>query len=197
MKKTFVQLRRKIEDHARQICASFDDNHDFEHHLQRVERDAVYIAQEEGADPDVTRTAALLHELGLAEDREGHEKRGAQRAEEFLRQHGVLEKAARAVANAIRDNDHERVAHGSLEAKCLYDADNLQTIGAYGFVRVFSDMIHVLDRLSPHEAMRRLPRYQKRQLSRFQTKTGRRMAGIYHGVMPDFYRQYRNFETLA
>lgn len=182
-----------IEQYARELGENFDANHDFEHHVQFVARDAERIARAEGADADVVWTAAMLHEIGLTGGREGHDERSAVMAEKFLRTIGVVDPAVRAVVSAIRDNDHDRVASSSLETKCLYDADNLQTIGPVGFARVFSDMLVVLDHLPRHEAMARLPAYQERQLERLQTETGRRLAADGHRLMREFYTQYAAF----
>jgi putative nucleotidyltransferase with HDIG domain len=153
--KSLSEVRRTVEDHARQLCGSLDYNHDFDHHVQFVARDAEQIARSEGANADVVWTAAMLHEIGMAQGREGHDERSARMGEDFLRQHGVEETAVQAVMAAIRDNDHDQVSGASVETKCLYDADNLQTVGPVGFARVFSDMLVVLDSLPRYEAMRR------------------------------------------
>lgn len=187
------ELRSKVEQYARELCGGLDYNHDFEHHVQFVARDAERIALAEGADTDVAWTAAVLHEIGLTVGRDGHDERSAQMAEEFLREQGADEAAIRAVVAAIRDNDYDRVSTSSLETQCLYDADNLQTVGPVGFARVFSDMLVVLDHLPRHEAMARLPVYQERQMHRLQTATGRRLAEEGHRLMQEFYKQYAAF----
>lgn len=187
------ELRPKIEQYARELGEGFDYNHDFEHHVQFVARDAERISRAEGADTDVAWTVAMLHEIGLTGGRDGHDERSAQMAEEFLRKYGVDDAAIRAVVEAIRDNDHDRVSTSSLETQCLYDADSLQTVGPVGFARVFSDMLGMLDHLPRHEAMAQLPEYQERQMKRLQTATGRRLAEEGHRLMKEFYRQYTSF----
>lgn len=190
-------LRSEVESYARQVGRALDYNHDFEHHAQFVARDAEYIARQEGADPDICWTAGMLHDVGLTEGRDEHQVRSAACAGIFLIEHGASEEVARAVSFAIEDNDHDRIAHGSLEAKCLYDADNLQTVGPFGFARVYADMLCVLDQLPRHEAMRRLPSYQQRQLTRFQTCTGRSLAEPLQEFMTKFYQLYEAFEQGA
>lgn len=187
------ELRSRVEQYAQEVCAGFDYDHDFERHVQFVARDAERIARAEGADTDVAWTAAMLHEVGLTGGREEHDERSAQMTEEFLRKYGVDDSAIHAVVAAIRDNDHDRVAASSLETKCLYDADNLQTVGPVGFARVFSDMLVVLDHLPRHEAMAQLPAYQERQMKRLQTETARRIAEEGYRLMQEFYRQYTAF----
>ena len=53
--------------HARALYDGRDAAHDFEHVL-RVWRMAVRIAREEGADVDIVSAAALLHDIGRAEE---------------------------------------------------------------------------------------------------------------------------------
>ncbi len=64
--------------------ADADSAHDFDHVL-RVVAMADRIAQAEGADREVVRAAALLHDVGLDEGRAGHETSAANRAKEILR----------------------------------------------------------------------------------------------------------------
>ncbi|MBI3462885.1 MAG: HD domain-containing protein [Planctomycetes bacterium] len=186
------ELRPAIERHAREVCGQLDYNHDCEHHLVFVARDAEYIAHAEGANPHVVWTAAMFHEIGLAQGRSGHEERSAWMAEEFLRGR-VPEIEVHRVGAAIRDNIHDRVAASSLETRCLYDADNLQTIGPVGFVRVLADLIVVYSKLPRHEAMQQLPAYQERQMRRLQTKTGVQLAEQGHRLMQEFYGLYEAF----
>jgi uncharacterized protein len=113
-----------------------DSAHDFDHVL-RVTALAIKIAQAEGADVEIVRAAALLHDLGLDSGRVGHEEVAAQRAYEILA--GQPPDKIEAVAQAIRSH---RFRAGpppqTLEAKCLFDADKLDAIGAIGVARVFA-----------------------------------------------------------
>lgn len=193
--KTLSELQPVIEDFARATCEKFDYNHDFEHHVRFVARDAKKIAELEGADADFCRAAALLHEIGLVGGREEHDERSAVMAEEFLRKYGAREEDVRTVVQVIREhNDVGHLATASLEGKCVHDANELHTLGPNGFLRVFSDMISVLDRCSRHEAMSRWPSFQKRHRDRLQTKTARRMADKDSALMEQFYQRYRKYE---
>jgi uncharacterized protein len=71
-------------DYARTLYpANADSAHDFDHVL-RVMQLADKIAQAEGADRDIVRVAALLHDIGLDQGRAGHEAAAALRAREIL-----------------------------------------------------------------------------------------------------------------
>jgi uncharacterized protein len=123
-------------EQARALYAAGDAAHDFDHVL-RVTALAVHIAQAEGADVEIVRTSALLHDIGLDNGRVGHEEAAAERAHEILV--GQPLEKVEAVAQAIRSH---RFRAGpppqTLEAKCLFDADKLDAIGAIGVARVFA-----------------------------------------------------------
>jgi uncharacterized protein len=122
--------------------ADADSAHDFDHVL-RVVAMADRIARAEGADRDVVRAAALLHDIGLDEGRAGHETSAAKRATEILREHGYNDVFCGAVAHAI---EAHRFRSGpspqTLEARVLFDADKLDAIGAVGVARAFAFGAH-------------------------------------------------------
>ena len=123
-------------EQARALYAVGDAAHDFDHVL-RVTTLAVHIAQAEGANVEIVRTAALLHDIGLDNGRVGHEEAAAERAHEILVDQPP--EKVKAVAQAIRSH---RFRAGpppqTLEARCLFDADKLDAIGAIGVARVFA-----------------------------------------------------------
>ena len=123
-------------EQARALYATGDAAHDFDHVL-RVTALAVHIAQAEGADVEIVRTAALLHDIGLDNGRMGHEEVAAERARGILA--GQPQEKVEAVTQAIRSH---RFRAGpppqTLEARCLFDADKLDAIGAIGVARVFA-----------------------------------------------------------
>jgi uncharacterized protein len=125
----------EIED-ARVLYEASGGGHDFDHVL-RVTALAERIARAEGADVEVVRTAALLHDVAESTDRETHHLLGAERAREILAGHPV--ESVEAVVHAI---EAHRFRHDpqpeTLEAKVLSDADKLDSIGAIGVGRAFS-----------------------------------------------------------
>ena len=130
---------------ARALYETGDAAHDFDHVL-RVTRLAERIADAEGADREVVRLAALLHDVPLHLDaagavvRQAHHLAAAQYAQQLLTQRGL--DAAR-VANVVHCIESHRFRDQSiqpqtLEARCLYDADKLDSIGAIGIGRAFA-----------------------------------------------------------
>ncbi len=124
---------------ARQYYTQEDSSHDFEHVL-RVTEMAVRIAEAEGANVDIVRTAALLHDVGQPQARAqglDHAEYAATRAREILADYPQdrVEAVAEAIAaHRFRSGPTPR----TLEAQVLFDADKLDAIGAIGVARVFA-----------------------------------------------------------
>lgn len=196
-------------DFARSLYpAEADSAHDFDHVL-RVVKMAEKLAMIEGADVDVVRTAALLHDIGLDQGRAGHETSAAQRARDILREQGCSDQFCEAVAHAI---EAHRFRYGptpqTLEAKVLFDADKLDSIGAIGVARAYAFGGHrgqklwaavppdYTDPMNGHEAD---PRQHTavhefhvklaKIKDRMQTATGRVIAEERHAFMVKFYEQ--------
>jgi uncharacterized protein len=114
-------------------------------HIQRVWRTAMLIASEEkDIDLDVLKTAVLLHDIARAKedtDKTGktdHALLGAEIAGEILKQMQYPEETIRKVQHCIQTHrfrsEREPV---SIEAKILYDADKVDSMGAIGVARFY------------------------------------------------------------
>ncbi len=126
-------------EEARRYYDQADSAHDFDHIL-RVLHLVERIGVAEGADMDILRTAALLHDIGRAEEiRDGvcHAEIGAEKARQILADWSPdkVEAVAHAIAtHRFRNN----AAPQTLEARILYDADKLDCIGAVGVARAYA-----------------------------------------------------------
>ncbi len=119
---------------VKQLYAHADSAHAFDH-VMRVTRLAVHIAEAEGADVDVVRVAALLHDM--ADAREAHHLEGARQARSLLI--GSRPEFIDAVAHCIEAHRFSQPPEPkTLEARCLNDADKLDAIGAIGIARAFA-----------------------------------------------------------
>jgi uncharacterized protein len=117
-----------------------DSAHDIEH-VYRVLNYAYDIARcESGVDYDLLTTAALLHDIGRAEQfansRIDHAVTGGVKAQTWLMTNGYKAKFAENVRAAItahrfRSNQPPQ----SIEAKILFDADKVDVCGAMGLAR--------------------------------------------------------------
>lgn len=125
---------------ARQWYDARDPVHGFEHVL-RVYRLAEQLAQAAGADLEIVRAAALLHDTGTSpqaeETRSAHQHAAADFAHQVLQAEGWPPERIAAVEHCIRAHRFRDNAEApaSLEAQVLFDADKLDAIGAVGVAR--------------------------------------------------------------
>jgi len=128
---------------SRSIHAGFAPSHDFSH-AERVYRLVERIADSEGADLFIVRMAALLHDIGRAEESKNnnaediHEELSVRMAGPILDGLGVSSDKKDAILHAIATHRHRRGGEPrTLEAKCLFDADKLDSLGAVGIARSY------------------------------------------------------------
>jgi uncharacterized protein len=104
-------------------------------HILNVVDLAGEIAQEEGANEDVTRVAALFHDIAKLEvDQDRHAEVGASIAREYLQTHGdypasFVDEVCAAVERHSYQGDLNDLP---LETRCLIEADVLDKVGANG-----------------------------------------------------------------
>jgi len=126
-------------EEARRYYEEAESGHDFDHVL-RVLALAKRIARAEGGDLEVVQAAALLHDLGRAEERvtgRDHAQVAAERAREILAGHPP--EKVEAVVHAIAAHRFRTGPEPTTpEARALFDADKLDAIGAIGVARAFA-----------------------------------------------------------
>lgn len=104
-------------------------------HILNVLELAAAIARREGANEDVTKVAALFHDIAkLDADQDVHAEEGARIAREYLETHGNFpESFVDEVCRAVRDHSYQGDLNDlSLETRCLIEADVLDKVGANG-----------------------------------------------------------------
>ena len=112
----------------------------------------------ESADMEVLTLAALLHDVGRPEeDRSNgsacHAEAGARIAREILERHGAAPALVRKVQECVRTHRYRgRARPLSREARILFDADKLDSLGAVGLGRAFLFAGEVGARLHNSEA---------------------------------------------
>jgi uncharacterized protein len=135
-------LVRAVRREARLLMAAGRGSHGFDH-VERVLALALRLGAESGADERVLALAALLHDIGrAAEDGSAgatcHAAAGATMARGILRRHGADERCVRRVTDCVRRHRYRGEARPvSREAKLLFDADKLDSLGAVGIGRAF------------------------------------------------------------
>ncbi len=104
-------------------------------HIRNVVALSEEIARAEGANTDITRVAALFHDIAKLEvDQDIHAEEGARIAREYLTTHAdypqsFVDGVCRSVQEHSYQGDLEDL---SLETQCLVEADILDKIGANG-----------------------------------------------------------------
>lgn len=162
-------------------------------HMLRVLRLAEHIARREGADIEVVRLAAMLHDIARRDEEETgvcHAEEGARRARRLLE--GYPPEVVEAVAHAIASHRFRgRVKPQTLEAKVLSDADKLDALGAVGVVRAVA---YALRRgepvLEPGKGPFREFAVKLSALAEaMYTETGRKLARERLAVMESFFEE--------
>ncbi|MGZ4887126.1 MAG: HD domain-containing protein [Candidatus Aminicenantales bacterium] len=131
-----------IRKQARVFFREARGSHDWDH-TERVYRLCERIGRKERADLGILRLAAVLHDIGRREEdrtsgRICHGQAGAAMARALLAKHGLDAITIRAVVHCIRTHRfRKRAVPRTLEARILFDADKLDSIGAVGIGRAF------------------------------------------------------------
>lgn len=137
-----VPLLQRLRAISHSFCVAEGGSHGPDH-SERVLATALAIGRRMGARPEILTPAALLHDIGRREEsmsrgRLCHALRGAELAAPILRDLRYEEPDVTAICHCIRSH---RFRGGclprSLEAKILFDADKLDSIGAIGIGRAF------------------------------------------------------------
>ncbi len=207
---------QNLECEVRKLLAHSPRCHDVEHSF-RVLTNAKRIAKAENADLEVVEVAALLHDIGRADEfadngKSCHAEIGAAKVPKVLRSLGVTdEDFINHVSECVAAHRYRR-RNGrqpqSLEAKIIFDADKLDSMGAIGIGRSFhfagrigakvhnseqaavNSNSYSIDDTAYREYLVKL-RYLRDAML---TRQGRRMAAKRHQFMINFFNEL-NAET--
>ncbi len=138
MKAGNSQVLSNVYVEVQQRFEGFDDPAHSWEHIQRVYKLALYVAEQENADPFIVGMAALMHDLGhLSNDRSRHHAAlSVLSATELLSAHHVTPGTQQAILHAIAAHSFSLgVEPLTVEAKVVRDADRLDSLGAIGILR--------------------------------------------------------------
>ncbi|MBH0328340.1 hypothetical protein ABH14_00745 [Brevibacillus brevis] len=198
VKGSIAALPAELVAEAQKRFDGQDPAHDWQHNL-RVMAMCERIGREEGADMEVLRLAALLHDIGRAEERqtgECHAEISARLAGEWLVERNMTEAFISRVQSAILAHRFrkERPPH-TLEEKVLFDADKLDSIGAIGVARVFAYTGVIGQPIQSDDPNQHTPYKEYTwKLQRIKdmlfTKTAQQVAEDRHRFMTTFFEQW-------
>ena len=206
-------LVSQVRKEAQAFFRSARGSHDWDH-TERVLRLGLRIGRKERADLGILELAALLHDIGRGEEDRSHGKichgrSGAALARTILARLGCDPATIKAVVHCVRTHRFRRGGEPqTLEARVLFDADKLDSIGAVGIGRAFQFAGEVGARLhDPQIEVRKTRPYTRedtayreylvklsRVRARMTTREGRRLAAERHRFMAAFFARL-NKET--
>ena len=205
------QILWKTEAFIREKLAGDSSGHDW-WHIDRVRRNAVHIARDEGADLYVVELAALLHDVADWKFHGGDDSIGPRTARDWLTRHEVaptvIDHVCEIIATVSFKGAGVATEMSTIEGKCVQDGDRLDAIGAVGIARAFAFGGHFGRAMydpdvapEQHQTFAAYKSkggptinhfYEKLLLlkDRMQTATGRRLATERHQFMEQFLDQF-------
>jgi uncharacterized protein len=209
---TETYMRSAIKDIKTYAMKCFPDvsgSHAWDH-TQRVHNLCMHIGRVEGADMEVLEIAAYLHDVGRSYQDESkgtvcHAEKGAEMARALLQRYPIPDGQKDNIIHCIKSHRFRGTCQPeTMEAKVLFDADKLDSIGAIGVGRAFqfagevgakfhNSLVNPED-TSPYteedtgyrEFRLKLSKIKDRML----TSEGRRMADERHSFMEMFFKRF-------
>lgn len=188
-----------------------DPVHGFDHVL-RVAGLVKALGSELGADQEILRAAALLHDAagahpGKQGERAAHEQASADFAHQVLQEEGWPPERIAAVEHCIRSHRfRSSEPPATLEAEILFDADKLDVMGAFGAARTIGFAIQggvpifaepstcfvetgKTEPGEPHSAYHEYLFKLRHVRERLHTEPARRLAEQRHAALCSFFKQ--------
>jgi HD superfamily phosphodiesterase len=133
-------------------------------HAEAVEKLAIKIATSEfpEADLNVVRAASIAHDMGRIVRDEGHAEESARILKPFLDEIDIDDEIKDKILDAVASHDVNKIeAAKHLEARIVYDADKIEILSVYGFMRVWFWLIEER-KMEISEAVQFLEKYCKK-----------------------------------
>ncbi len=133
---------KQITEKAKNFFHNAKGSHDWEHTL-RVYNLCLHIGEKENANMEILKISAILHDIGRDEQDKCngkicHAEKGAILARKILNEFKMDEEKIKQIVHCIKTHRFRRGnSPESKEAKVLFDADKLDSIGAVGIGRAF------------------------------------------------------------
>lgn len=197
---------RNITSRAQKFFAGAKGSHDWDH-TQRVYNLCLRIGKTEKADTEILEIAALLHDIGRGHQDECkgavcHAEKGAELARKLLSEAGMQKEKIDRIIHCIEAHRFRgKKIPETIEAKILFDADKLDSIGAVGIGRDFLFAGEIGAKLhNKNVDIKKTKPYTKEDTAyreylvklrkvkdRMLTKVGKRLARGRHKFMVEFF----------
>lgn len=207
------QTIKQIEIEAKKFFVGASGCHDWSH-VERVCSLALEIGKKEGADLDILIIACLLHDIGRKEEMKSrgkfcHAEKGAELANKILHKYKIDPKSIDNICHCIVSHRYRNQnVPKTIEAKVLFDADKIDSIGAVGIGRIFlftgylrhalytgnekkliklkKDQSYTIDDTAIMEYEFKLKNIKNKIL----TKTGKKIAKNRHDFMVAYFKRF-------
>jgi uncharacterized protein len=209
-----TKIIKEIKSEAKKFFVDASGCHDWSH-VERVYNLALRIAKKEKADIGIIKLVAYLHDVGRREEMKSkgevdHAEKGVELAKEILTKFDLEKEVKENILHCILShryrNNHKPT---TIEAKILFDADKLDSIGAVGIGRNFlfagnsgsnclytgnekklvknaRDFAYTKEDSAFLEYHFKLKKIKNKML----TKTGRKIAEERHNYMVNFHKRF-------
>lgn len=201
-------LIEEVKIHCYETLSDSNGSHNWDHTL-RVYNLCAHIGKVEKADMDVLAMSAYMHDIGRSFQDESkgiicHAKKGAEMAEAFLEKKALSEEKRGNIIHCILAHRFRGDTRPStLEAKVLFDADKLDSIGAIGIARAFQFAGEVGAKLHTDMTPENSRPYTEEDTgyrefkvklckikNRMLTKEGKRLAKERHAFMENYFNRF-------
>jgi uncharacterized protein len=132
----------ELEIEAKKFFKEASGCHDWSH-VERVKKMALHIGKIEKADLAILEIAALLHDIGRKEEMKAkglfcHAEAGAKTARKLLEKYCFEKNQIENIVHCIETHRYRNsFVPETIEAKILFDADKIDSLGAIGIGRIF------------------------------------------------------------
>lgn len=134
----------QIKNFATSYYQKNDQFHQWDHAILTVKYARMLAKQFKNVNLNVLDAACYLHDIGRVNKDDGHPEESARLAAPFLKKIELTKEEIKAILHAVEIHAKERIREAeTIEAKLLFDADKLQILSVYGFIRVYSFLVAV------------------------------------------------------
>lgn len=216
-KRKQMQLSGKIKKIKKEAKSILEDNfpsHDWSH-IERVHDLCMKIARDTAADREILKLSAYLHDVARnKQDKTNgkidHAIKGSKIARSILKRHNYPKEKIEKICHCIEAHRFRNdKTPKSLEAKILFDADKLDSIGAIGIARSFAFVGEIKAKLYDDEilfkkkisnadiysqkdtAYREFLEKLSKVRQNMQTSQGEKIAGEREQFMVKFFRRFK------
>jgi uncharacterized protein len=146
---------------------------------------AEYLAKREGANLQIVKLGALLHQF-----------HNGKIVERFLRKIKLDEKVIKQLAHCVECSESKRIGKAKIiEAKVVYDADKLQVIGPFGIIREIA-CDSGPRKMGFRESIKHTRTITQRFYKTLQTKTAKKLAKKLHQFILKFWKIFNKWDKV-